>query len=141
MEVKEKKENKSRALEFLVKEHKYENLILAVLAIVAIELGVLLLTKVLEIPTGAFLIGQSETASTVFSWLLVVLGAVSLVLSVISFFIPSFAELKHVKGLKALEYLTNIAIVVIFVILLSLFFIACDTLIEKAIELVTNWLG
>ena len=90
MEVKEKKEKKSRALEFLVKEHKYENLILAVLAIVAIELGVLLLTGVLEIPSGAFLIGQSETASTIFSWLLVVLGAVSLVLSVISFFIPSF---------------------------------------------------
>lgn len=141
MEVKEKKEKKSRALEFLVKEHKYENLILAVLAIVAIELGVLLLTGVLEIPSGAFLIGQSETASTIFSWLLVVLGAVSLVLSVISFFIPSFAELKHVKGLKGLEYVSNIATVIIFVVLLALFFIGCDAVIEKGIELVTKWLG
>lgn len=141
MELKEKKENKSRALEFLVKEHKYENLILALLAIVAIELGVLLLTDVLEIPDGAFLIGYNDTTKIIFAWLLVALGAISLVLSVISFYIPSFAELKHIKGLKGLEYVSNIITVVVFVILLSLFFIGCDALIEKGIELITNWLG
>ena len=58
MEVKVKEEKKNRVLEFVAKEHKYENLILAVLAIVAIELGVLILTNVLTIPDGAFLIGD-----------------------------------------------------------------------------------
>ena len=117
MEAKEKIEKKNRVLEFVSKEHKYENLILAVLAIVAIELGVLILTKVLSIPAGAFLIG-GDPNSTIFSWALVVLGAVSLVLSVISFFIPSFAEAKHIKGLKVVQYLANIATVIVFILIL-----------------------
>lgn len=141
MEAKVKEqEKKSRVIEFVLKEHKYENLILAVLAIVAIELGVLLLTKVLEIPQGAFIIGESELSATIFSWALVVLGAVSLVLSVISFFIPSFAETKHIKGLKFTQYLVNIATVIIFILVLALFFIGCDWVIEKLTGLIEGWL-
>ena len=131
-------EKKSRVIEFVLKEHKYENLILAVLAIVAIELGVLLLTKVLEIPAGAFLIGESTLHSTIFAWALVVLGAISLVLSVISFFIPSFAETKHIKGLKVSQYFTNIATVIIFIIVLALFFIGCDYVIEGFQKLISG---
>ena len=140
MEAKEKIEKKNRVIEFVSKEHKYENLILAVLAIVAIELGVLILTKVLSIPAGAFLIG-GDPNSTIFSWALVVLGAVSLVLSVISFFIPSFAEAKHIKGIKVVQYLANIATVIVFILILALFFIGCDAVIEKVIELIENARG
>lgn len=140
MEAKEKIEKKNRVIEFVSKEHKYENLILAVLAIVAIELGVLILTNVLSIPDSAFLIGGDPNA-TIFSWALVVLGAVSLVLSVISFFIPSFAEAKHIKGLKFTQYLVNIATVIIFILILALFFIGCDAIIEKVIELIENVRG
>lgn len=140
MEAKEKLEKKNRVIEFVSKEHKYENLILAVLAIVAIELGVLILTKVLNIPQSAFLIG-GEPNSKIFSWALVVLGAVSLVLSVFSFFVPSFAETKHIKGLKVVEYLVNIATVIIFILILALFFIGCDAVIEKLTELLENARG
>jgi hypothetical protein len=140
MEAKEKLEKKNRVIEFVSKEHKYENLILAVLAIVAIELGVLILTKVLNIPQSAFLIG-GELNSKIFSWALVVLGAVSLVLSVFSFFVPSFAETKHIKGLKVVEYLVNIATVIIFILILALFFIGCDAVIEKLTELLENARG
>lgn len=140
MEAKEKLEKKNRVIEFVSKEHKYENLILAVLAIVAIELGVLILTKVLNIPQSAFLIG-GEPNSKIFSWALVVLGAVSLVLSVFSFFVPSFAETKHIKGLKVVEYLVNIATVIIFILILALFFIGCDAVIEKLTELLEKARG
>ena len=119
------KENKT----VWTKEHKYENLILAVLAIVAIELGVLILTNVLTIPDGAFLIGD-KPMNVIFPWALVILGAISVVLSVFSFFIPSFAETKHIKGLKITQYLVNIATVIIFILILALFFIACDALIK-----------
>ena len=137
MEAKEKVEKKSRVLEFLVKEHKYENLFLAILGIVAIEFGVLLLTKVLEIPTSAFLIGN-EPNSTIFSWVLVVLGAVSVVLSVISFFIPSIAEAKHIKGLKPAQYAVNVAIVIVFILILAVFFIGCDAAIEGIMGLISG---
>ena len=141
MEVKEKQEKKSRVIEFILKEHKYENLILAVLAIFAIELGVLLLTKVLEIPDGAFLIGQNDTSKIVFAWILVALGAVSLVLSVMSFYLPSVAEIKHIKGYKKLEYVANIGKVLLFVFVLVAFFLLCDFAIEKVIALLKDWLA
>ena len=83
------KEKKNRAVDVLLKEHKWENLILAILSIFAIELGVLILTGTyLTIPEDAFLIGDYSKA---FSWILVGLGAVSLILSVSSFYVPSIA--------------------------------------------------
>jgi preprotein translocase subunit SecE len=70
-----------------------------------------------------------------------VLGAVSLVLSVFSFFVPSFAETKHIRGLKVVEYLVNIATVIIFILILALFFIGCDAVIEKLTELLEKARG
>ena len=53
------KEKKNRVMDVLLKEHKWENLVLAILAVFAIELGVLLLSKTyLTIPADAFLIGK-----------------------------------------------------------------------------------
>lgn len=127
------KEKKNRAMDVLLKEHKWENLVLAVLAIFAIELGVLLLTKTyLSIPEDAFLIGKYWKQ---FSWILVGLGAVSLILSVSSFFIPSLAEIKNIKGLKKREFLANVVQVIIFSLVLALFFTLCDWAIESIINL------
>lgn len=127
------KEKKNRAMDVLLKEHKWENLVLAVLAIFAIELGVLLLTKTyLSIPEDAFLIGKYWKQ---FSWILVGLGAVSLILSVSSFFVPSLGEIKNIKGLKKREFLANVVQVIIFSLVLALFFTLCDWAIESIINL------
>ena len=126
-------EKKNRAMSVLLREHKWENLILAILAIFAIELGVLLLSKTyLSIPEDAFIIGKYWKQ---FAWILVVLGAVSLILSVSSFFVPSFAEIKHIKGLKKAEFFGNVVKVIIFSVVLALFFTLCDWAIESIIDL------
>lgn len=127
------KEKKNRAMDVLLKEHKWENLVLAILAIFAIELGVLLLTKTyLSIPEDAFLIGKYWQQ---FSWILVGLGAISLILSVSSFFVPSLAEIKNIKGLKKREFFANVVQVIIFSLVLALFFTLCDWAIESIINL------
>lgn len=127
------KVKKNRVVEFVLKEHKYENLILALLSIFAIELGVLLLSKTyLTIPAEAFLIGRY---STQFSWILIVLGAISLILSVSSFFIPSLAEIKHIHGLKKAQFFWNVVKVFAFSLVLALFFTLCDWVIESIIKL------
>lgn len=137
-------EKKSRIREFIEKDYRYENLLLAVLSIFSLELGVLLLTKVLTIPEDAFLIGGA-VPTKVFSWILVALGAVSLVLSVSSFYAPSFAEVKHITGLKRSEFFGNVLKVLLFSIVLAFFFFLCDLLIKGVIDLlgpvVNGWLG
>ena len=123
----EKTEKKNRVVELILKEHKYENLVLAILSIFAIELGVLLNTESLTIPSTAFLIGDFPK---VFAWILIGLGVISLILSIASFYRPSFSEIKHITGLKRSEFLWNIVKVIVFIIVLALFFTASDLLIN-----------
>ena len=127
------KEKKNRVVDVLVKEHKWENLVLAILAIFAIELGVLILSgNYLSIPEEAFLIGKYWKA---FSWILVGLGAVSFILAVSSFFVPSLAEIKHISGLKNGEFFWNVVIVFAFSAILAVFFMGADALIQLVIQL------
>lgn len=127
------KEKKNRVMDVLLKEHKWENLVLAILAIFAIELGVLILSgNYLSIPEEAFLIGKYWKA---FSWVLVGLGAVSFILAVSSFFVPSLAEIKHITGLKKGEFFWNVVKVFAFSSILALFFMGADTVIQLVIEL------
>lgn len=127
------KEKKNRVMDVLLKEHKWENLILAILAIFAIELGVLILSgNYLSIPEEAFLIGKYWKA---FSWVLVGLGAVSFILAVSSFFVPSLAEIKHITGLKKGEFFWNVVKVFAFSAILALFFMGADTVIQLVIQL------
>lgn len=133
MAVKEaKQEKKNRVVEFIKSEHKYENLILAVLAIFAIELGVLLLNGSLVIPSGAFLIGDYWK---VFAWILVAIGAVSLILAVSSFYRPSLAEIKHITTLKKKDFFVNVIEVIAFSIVVALLIVLFDYVIELVISL------
>ncbi len=127
-----KVEKKNRVLQAIHHEWKYENLILVVLALFAIELGVLLLTGDLTIASTAFLIGPYWK---VFAWILVVLGALSMLLAVSSFYRPSFAEIKHITGLKKRTFFGNVVIVLIFSVILALLIIAFDSVIEVFINL------
>lgn len=131
-------EKKNRVVEYLLSEHKIENYLLLFLGIFAIELGVILLQgELLSIPEEAWLIG-GKTNTTIFSWVLVGLGAISIVLVAASFYRPSVYEIKHITGLKLNEFLWNVVKVLGFTIVLALFFIGCDFVIEKIIELFKN---
>lgn len=126
------KEKKNRVLQAIAHEWKYENLILVVLALFAIELGVLLLGGYLTIASSAFLIGEYWK---VFAWVLVVLGALSLIFAVSSFYRPSIAEIKHVSSLSRKEFFGNVLIVIVFSAILALLFVSYDALIELVLNL------
>ena len=133
-------EKKNRVVEYLLSEHKLENYLLLFLGVFAIELGVILLQgELLSIPEEAWLIG-GKTNTTIFSWILVGLGAISILLVAAAFYRPSIAEIKHISGLKANEFLWNVIKVLGFTIVLALFFIGCDFVIEKFIQLMKNLL-
>ena len=74
---KEKKQAKKGTMSVLSKEYKYENLILAFLAVFAIVLGALIVNGTLVIGKDYFLIGSYPK---VFAWVLVGLGVISLLL-------------------------------------------------------------
>ena len=128
----EKKQAKKGTMSVLSKEYKYENLILAFLAVFAIVLGALIVNGTLVIGKDYFLIGSYPK---VFAWVLVGLGVISLLLVALPFYKPSFDEAKHIKGLKKSEFLVNIARVLIFIFILAGFFFLCDLALDPLMDL------
>ncbi len=125
---KEKKEN--GVLSIFTKEYKFEGIILLILSLVALVLGTMVLIGIqtngasgLVVSDGVFLIGDYPAA---FAWILIVLGAVSLILAVWPFYKPSLSEIKKITWTKRGELLHNTAIVFAFILILSIFFIVCD---------------
>lgn len=123
----QKEEKKNRVLQAIYHEWKYENLILVVLALFALELGVLLLTGGLDFAQNVFLLSDYKT---VFAWILVGLGVVALLLAVSSFYRPSISEIKHVTGLKKKEFFVNVVTVFVFILVLVGLIMAYDSLIQ-----------
>ncbi|MDD3191793.1 MAG: preprotein translocase subunit SecE [Bacilli bacterium] len=120
----EKKPN--RLLMVFTKEYKHESLILLFLALVAIILGVLFLNGVLN-ADGVFLIGDYPQ---VFAWVLIVLGALSVLLAVWPYYKPSIEEVRRVSWPTRGIMLQNSLTVFLFSLILSVFFALSDNIIK-----------
>lgn len=144
----EKKENvkkENKILTIFTKEYKYEGIILLFLSLIALVLGTLVLMGIssdgesgLVINENVFLIGDYPSA---FAWILIVLGAVSLVLAVWPFYKPSIAEAKRITWSTKGQLLKNTAIVFAFILIMSIFFIFSDWIfgyVVKLFELIGN---
>lgn len=144
----EKKENvkkENKILTIFTKEYKYEGIILLFLSLIALVLGTLVLMGInsdgesgLVINENVFLIGDYPSA---FAWILIVLGAVSLILAVWPFYKPSIAEAKRITWSTKGQLLKNTAIVFAFILIMSIFFVFSDWIfgyVVKLFELIGN---
>lgn len=144
VKLEKKEEKKNRVVEFILSEHKLENYLLLFLGIFAIELGVIILRgladtskALLIIPDTAWLIGGA-VKTKIFSWILVALGTISIILVATSFYRPSFDEIRNIKGLKKKEFFWNVVKVVCFSVVLALFFVLADYVIEIIMKAINN---
>lgn len=135
-----KKENtENKVLSIFVKEYKYEGLVLLVLALIAIVLGVMVLigestdgTSGLTINPNVFLIGSYPVA---FAWILVILGAFSLLIAVWPFYKPSVYEVKRVSWTSRGDLLKNTGIVFAFILIMAIFFVLADFVYGYLVDL------
>lgn len=135
-----KKENtENKVLSIFVKEYKYEGLVLLVLALIAIVLGVMVLigestdgTSGLTINPNVFLIGSYPVA---FAWILVILGAFSLLIAVWPFYKPSVYEVKRVSWTSRGDLLRNTGIVFAFILIMAIFFVLADFVYGYLVDL------
>ena len=132
------KVRKNRLVEVFTKDYKYEGLILLILAIIAIVFGVVLLANIKagrNIIQGAFLIGESDTTSKIFAWILIVLGAFSLALSIWPYYKPSINEVRRVTWPTKKVMITNCLDVLVYSASFALFFFLVDILFAFIIKL------
>lgn len=137
--------NKSNGiLAIFTKEYKYEGLVLLFLSLIAIILGSMVLigetsggSSGLTINENVFLIGDYPKA---FAWILIILGAMSLILAVWPFFKPSIAEVKRVTWPTKGTLFQNTAIVFAFIVIMSLLFLLYDFALGYLLQLF-EWLA
>ncbi|HRT69591.1 MAG TPA: preprotein translocase subunit SecE [Bacilli bacterium] len=142
--AKKNEKNSNGILSIFTKEYKYEGIILLALSLIALVLGTMVLigetsqgASGLVINKDIFLIGDYPKA---FAWILIILGAVSLVLAAWPFYKPSISEIKRVSWPNRGTLLKNTATVFAFILVLSIFFIFSDWIFGYVVELF-GWLS
>lgn len=130
MAIKEKKEQKSKLVEILTKEYRWENYLFGAISILVLALGLLIVTGALTINANAWLIGGFPI---VFGWILITLGAVTVLYAIFPFFKSAFPELRKISWLKGRKYLGNTIRVFTFLIIFALLFLLYDMFITEVL--------
>ena len=127
----------SKVLEILQKEYPFERILLGVLGALVIILGVYLIEeRVLEIRLTSWWIFNTATKRLIFSISVIVIGAVSFVMAIWPFFVPSFAEMKKVTWPNRKTILNHSARVFGFIFIVAFFFV----LIDWPLRYIFDWL-
>ena len=127
----QKEERASAVRAVFEKDYKYEGLILLALAVIAIVLGVMILTGDLTVSSSAPLIGDYPTA---FAWILTILGAASLLLAVYPYYKPSFYEIRRVTWPTRGEMGKDTIIVFGYILIIALVFLLMDFLLVYVVK-------
>lgn len=123
--VEEKKPNK--VLEVLRKEYPFEKILLGFLGVIVLVLGIYIYKgELLTIRYTSLWIFNTATRIKWFSAFVIVVGAVSLLIAVWPFFVPSVGEMKKVSWPDRNMILNHSSRVFGFIILLALFFFILD---------------
>ncbi len=118
---------KNKVIEILRKEYPFEKILLGILGAIVLVLGVYLVEgSVLEIRYTDFWIFNSDFKVMFFSIFVIVIGAVSFLLSIWPFFVPSIGEMKKVSWPNKEMIMNHSGRVFGFIMIIGLFFVVID---------------
>ena len=119
----------NKVIEILRTEYPIEKVLLGILGLLVLVLGVYLIEDdLLQIRYTEWWIFDSTLKITVFSIFVILIGAVSFLMAVWPFFVPSFSEMKKVSWPNKKTIANHSARVFGFIIFLSIMFLAYDAL-------------
>ena len=127
MSIKKKNDDKkkSKLVEILTRDYKWENLLLGILALVASVVAVFILNGTLKVDSTFPILGKGKNG-IIFAAFLLVISLVGLFLVVVPFFIPAWPEVKKISWPKWSQFIENTIQVLIFVVVLSLTLLLFD---------------
>ena len=116
-------------------DYKWENLLLGIVATLAAGLALIIISNQGPLTINPdFPILGDRTNQLIFSWLLLAISVVGLVLVVAPFFQPAIPELKKSLGQKRPEFIDNAVRVIIFFLILTLVIFLYDLLSTAVID-------
>ncbi len=127
MAIKEKNTNKSsKMLEVLKTEYKWENILLAILASLALAFSLMIINGTLEVRDSFPVIGSFPK---VFAWVLFSISVIGILLVAFPFFAQAVPELRKISWANFKTSLDAVIKVFVFVILFAMLFVGFDALI------------
>lgn len=136
MAVKEKVDvldRKSRILEVLAKDYKWETYLYMFVSTVLIVLGTLILQNIITFRDSIPIVGTYPTG---FAIVLVVVGVLSLIYSIYPFVKLAFPELKKTEWPTVHKFLGDTLRTFVFLIVFTLIYLMFDVIIS---ELLSRW--
>ncbi len=133
MAIKQKPtEQKSKLLEVLTTEYKWENLLLGILATISGALSMMIISgsTLLQINSNFPILGQGNNG-IIFAWVLFVISVFGLLLVIYPFFLPSLPELKKITWPTWPKFLDHAVRVLIFLFILTGMLLLYDMLILR----------
>lgn len=131
MAIKQKQvEQKSKLLEVLTTEYKWENLLLGILATLSGALSVMIIsgTALFGIDENFPILGQGNNG-IIFAWVLLAISLFGLALVIYPFFIPAIPELKKITWPSFPKFLDHAVRTLIFLFVLTGFVLLYNLLI------------
>ncbi len=130
MAVKQKAtEQKSKLIEVLTTEYRWENLLLGILASLSLALSIMILSGILTTEDGP--IPLISDYPNLFAGILLGISIIGLLLVIYPFFVPAVPELKKMSWPTWAVYLDASVRVLIFVIFFAALFFGFDLLIAN----------
>ncbi len=128
MAIKErKKAQSSKILDVLKTEYRWENVVLAILASLALAFSLLIVNGTLEVRESFPVIGKYPM---IFAWILFSISVIGILLVVYPFFVQALPEVKKISWANFTTAIDAIIKVFIFVIIFALLFVGFDALIQ-----------
>jgi preprotein translocase subunit SecE len=140
MAIKQKQEEqKSKLLEVISTEYRWENLLLGILAIIAIGISSMIISgnTLLEINPDFPILGEGNNG-IIFAWVLFGIAAFGLILVLYPFFLPAMPEIKKISWPSWPKFVDNAVRVLVFLIVITGFLLLYNFIILK---LLSNILG
>jgi len=137
MAIKQKQvEQKSKLLEVLTTEYKWENLLLGILATLAGALSLMIISgnSLLQINADFPILGQGNNG-IIFAWVLFAISVFGLILVIYPFFLPAIPELKKITWPTFPKFLDHAVRTLIFLILVTGVIFLFDTILRQLIIL------
>ena len=134
MAIREKKEKKSKVLEVLRTEYKWENVVLAILASLALAFSLMIINGALVVRDSFPVIGQYPK---VFAWVLFSISVIGILLVISPFLVRAFPELKKISWAGWKTSIDAIVKVFVFVLVFALLFVGFDAVVAPIVKLLS----
>ena len=126
------KQEKSKLMEVLTTDYKFENVLLGFLAIASSALAMMIINKTLKIDQSFPILGTGNNG-VIFAWFLLVISIVGLFLVIFPFLQAAFPEVRKIAWPTRRKFVENSAKTIVYLVVLTLVLFLFDFLIVQTL--------